>query len=244
MSAEHLAGRLAGRVALVTGASRGIGQAVAVAFAREGAELILVSRTVGGLEATDDAIRQAGGKPALLVPLDLTKLDGIDELAAALASKYSAIDVLVGNAGQLGMIGPLAQSDAKEFEKTLAINLTANYRLIRALDPLLHRSAAGRALFVTSGVAQSVMPHWNAYAISKVALEHMVALYAAETAESNIRAYCVDPGEVDTRMHAQAMPGASAADYPKPAQIVESFIQLAMANSAAPSGARVLAQVA
>jgi len=239
-----MAGRLAGRIALVTGASRGIGQAVAVAYAREGAQLILVSRTVGGLEATDDAIRKAGGLPAVLVPLDLLKLEGITELAAALGAKYGQLDILVGNAAQLGMIGPLAHSDAKEFDKTIQLNLTANYRLLQAFDPLLRRSAAGRALFVTSGVAQEIMPHWNAYAISKVALEHMVGLYAAETAETNIRAYCVDPGEVDTRMHAQAMPGANPQDYAKPEQITESFIELAMANGTVPSGKRVDVKVA
>lgn len=236
--------RLEGRIALVTGASRGIGQAVAVAYAKEGAELILLARTVGGLEETDDKIKQVSGKSALLVPCDLAKFDAIDQLAPALLQRFGRLDILLGNAGTLGVLSPIAHSDPQIFEHTLAVNLTANYRLIRALDPLLRKSEAARALFVTSGLAQSAIPYWNAYAVSKAALEHMVALYAAETAESNIRAYLVDPGEVDTKMHREALPGANPGDYPAPETIVETFIELAMAGNKTESGSRIRARAA
>jgi NAD(P)-dependent dehydrogenase (short-subunit alcohol dehydrogenase family) len=231
-------GRLSGRIALITGASRGIGAAVAAAYAREGAELILTARTVGGLEATDDAVQKISGKHALLVPFDLAKLNAIDELAAAIEQRYGRLDILLGNAGQLGMIGPLAYSDPAEFEKTLTINLTANYRLLRAFTPLLLKSTAPRALFVTSGVTQEVMPNWNAYSISKVALEHMVKLYAKEMLHTKLKAFCIDPGEVATQMHAKAMPGANPQYYAKPEEIVETFISLAESGNTLLSGAR------
>ena len=222
-----MSGRLAGRIALVTGASRGIGAAVAKAYAAEGAQLVLLARTVGGLEATDDAIQKLGAPPAVLVPCDLTKFEEIDQLGGALFQRFGHLDVLVGNAAALGALGPVAQSDPAKFESTLRLNLSANYRLIRSLDRLLRASNAGRAIFVTSGVTTEVCDNWGAYAISKVALEYMVSLYAAESAHTKVKAYTIDPGAVRTRMRAQAMPGEDPEQLPAPEAITDVFVKLA-----------------
>jgi len=233
--------RLNGRICLITGASRGIGYALAKAFAAEGAQVIALARTQKGLTKLDDEIRAAGGLPPVLVPCDLTKFAAIDELGAALFTRFGRLDVLVANAGQLGALGPVALSDADKFETTLAVNLTANYRLIRSMDPLLRASDAGRAIFVTSGVTRGLLPFWGAYAVSKVALEHMVQLYAAESASSNIKVHLIDPGAVRTDMRAQAFPGEDPATLPAPEAIAETFIEMAVADSIVPSGGRVRA---
>ncbi len=218
--------RLAGRVALITGASRGIGQAVAGRFAAEGAHVILVARTVGGLEETDDRVRAEGGQ-ATLVPLDLRDAAGIDRLAQALAERHGRLDILVGNAGQLGTLTPLPHILAKDWTEVMAVNVTANWLLLRAFDPLLRASPAGRAIFVTSGVTQSAAAYWGTYAISKAALEAMVAVYAAEVATTAVRVNLLDPGPVRTRMRAQAFPGEDPAKLPPPATIAERFVDLA-----------------
>ena len=166
--------RLKDRIALITGASRGLGAAAALAYAREGAHCVLVARTVGGLEAVDDQIKAAGGT-ATLVPLDITDGPGIDRLGAALYERFGRIDVLLGNAGLLGMLAPLGHIEPAIFEKVMAVNVTANWRLIRSMDPLLRRSDAGRAIFVTSGVTRRAVPYWGAYAASKAALEMLAA---------------------------------------------------------------------
>ena len=166
-----MSGRLEGRVALVTGASRGIGMAVARRFAAEGARLVLVARTVGGLEELDDAIRQDGGLGATLVPLDLREFDAIDRLGASLYERHGRLDVLVGNAGVLGTLSPLGHIGPNDWAEVMDINLTANWRLIRSLDPLLRRAEAGRAIFVSSGAAAAAHAYWGAYAVSKAALE-------------------------------------------------------------------------
>ena len=221
--------RLDGRIALVTGASRGIGAAVAERFAAEGANLILVARTVGGLEEVDDRVR-AHGRQATLVPLDLADGDGIDRLGGAIAERHGRIDILVGNAAELGRLGPLAHFAPNEWQPVIDVNLTANWRLIRSFDPLLRAADAGRAIFVTSGVARSAIAYWGAYGVSKAALEMLVKIYAAEVAKTSVRVNLLDPGVVRTRMRAQAFPGEDPESLPDPAVVTERFVELAMAE--------------
>lgn len=222
-------GRLAGRIALVTGASRGIGAAVARAYAKEGAELILTARTTGGLEELDDEIRGISGKTSLLVPFDLKDFDAIDRLGAALYERYGKLDVLVGNAGVLGTLSPLGHISPKEFQEVIDINLTANWRLLRSLDPLLRQSDAGRAIFVSSGAARGPRAYWGTYAITKAALEMMVGIYAQEVAQTKVRANMIDPGRTRTRMRAKAYPGEDPQSLKTPDEIVAKFIDLATA---------------
>ncbi len=219
--------RLDGRIALVTGASRGIGRAVARRFAAEGAELILVARTSGGLEEADDEIRAAGGARAMLVPLDLCQGDLLDQLGAALNERFGRLDILVGNAAMLGGLCPVGHYSPTVWEQVIATNLTANWRLVRSLDILLRASDAGRAIFVSSGVAGFVKPYWGAYAVSKAALEMMVKIYAAETARTNVRANLIDPGAVRTAMRAAAFPGEDPMTLPEPDAITDLFVELA-----------------
>jgi len=228
-------GRLAGRIALVTGASRGIGAAVAGRFAAEGAHPVLVARTQGGLEEVDDAIREAAGikddeDGATLVPLDLTDYEAIDRMGAALYERFGRLDILVGNAGILGELSPVGHIEPKDWDAVMATNLTANWRLIRSLDPLLQASDAGRAIFVTSGVARKVLPYWGGYAVSKAALEMLVKIYAAENEQSNVNANILDPAIVRTGMRAKAMPGEDPMSLPEPAAITEDFVKLAEAS--------------
>jgi NAD(P)-dependent dehydrogenase (short-subunit alcohol dehydrogenase family) len=225
-------GRLAGRIALVTGASRGIGAAVAKRFAAEGAHLVLVARTQGGLEEVDDAIREARGDDAgaTLVPLDLTDYTEIDRMGAALYERFGRLDVLVGNAGILGELSPLGHIEPKDWEAVIATNLTANWRLIRSLDPLLQISEAGRAIFVTSGVARKVFPYWGGYAVSKAALEMLVRIYAAENEQTSVSANILDPAIARTGMRAKAMPGEDPMTLPEPVAITEDFVRLAEAS--------------
>jgi len=198
--------RFAGRIALVTGASRGIGRAAAKALAAEGAHVVLVARTVGGLEEVDDEIR-AGGGAATLVPLDVRDFEALDRLGATIAERWGRLDALLGNAGVLGMLTPLAHLDPKIFAECLDVNLTANWRLIRSFDPLLRRSDAGRALFVTSGAARRPRAYWGSYATSKAALEALVLTYVAECAGTTVSANLLNPGPLRTRMRQKAMPG-------------------------------------
>lgn len=236
--------RLEGRIALITGASRGIGAAVAKAYAAEGAQLILTARTVGGLQEVADDIVKAGGLAPLVVPLDLLKSEGINQLGALIFEKFKRLDVLVANAATLGILGPLAQSEAAKFERTIALNLTANYHLIRAMDPLLRASESGAAIFVSSGVARTVMPYWGAYSISKLALEQMAQHYAAETAKTKLKVHIIDPGAVRTNMRAEAFPGEDANLLAAPEAIAETFIEMAIAGNHLPSGGRVRAVAA
>jgi NAD(P)-dependent dehydrogenase (short-subunit alcohol dehydrogenase family) len=219
--------RLAGRVALVTGASRGIGRAVAVALAAEGAHVILVARTVGGLEETDDLVRAAGGA-ATLVPHDLALHAGLDELGGRIAERFGRLDVLVGNAAVLGVLGPVHHMDPEVFERVMAVNVTANWRLIRSFDPLLRASDAGRAIFVTSGAARGPTPYWGAYAASKAALEMLALTYAGEVRRTSIRVNLVDPGVVRTRMRAEAFPGENPNTLPPPESVAPAFVELAL----------------
>lgn len=221
-------GRLAGRIALVTGASRGLGAAIATRFAAEGAQLVLVARTVGGLEETDDAVRRAGGAPATLVPLDLRSFDSIDQLGASLYERFGRLDVLVGNAGVLGELTPIAHLAPETWAEVMDVNLTANYRLIRSLDPLLRQSPAGRAIFVTSGAAEP-RAYWAAYGISKAALEALVRTYAAEIEKTHIRANLVNPGALRTGMRRKAYPGEDPETLRKPERATDIFVELAEA---------------
>lgn len=219
-------GRLAGRLALITGASRGLGAALAERFAEEGARLILVARTVGGLEEVDDRVR-AKGAEATLVPQDLTKGEAIDELGGVLAQRFGRLDVLIGNAAELSALSPIAHTDSETFEQTLAINTVTNLRLIRSLDPLLRASTSGSAIFVTSEVGAAPKAFFGAYAASKAALESLVMTYAAETAKTNLRVNLIDPGPMRTRLRAKAFPGEAKDDLAWPKDRTDRFVDLA-----------------
>lgn len=219
--------RLKERIALITGASRGLGAAAAVAYAREGAHCVLVARTVGGLEAVDDQIKAAGGT-ATLVPLDVTDGAGIDRLGAALYERFGRLDVLLGNAGLLGTLSPMGHIEPAIFEKVMAVNVTANWRLIRSMDPLLRRSDAGRVIFVTSGVTRRIIPYWGAYAASKAALEMLAGIYAAEVEHTKIRVNLYNPGATRTGMRKEAFPGENPESLPPPEAHGEGLIQLAL----------------
>jgi len=220
-------GSLAGKIALITGASRGIGAAVAERFAREGAHVVLAARTVGGLEEVDDAVRAVGGS-ATLVPVDLRDFIKIDELAAALSNRWGRLDILVGNAAEFGVFSPLGHIDPATWNEVVDLNLTSNWRLIRAMDPLLRAAAAGRAIFVTSGVARGVFPYWGPYAVSKAGLEMLVKIYAGEVAKTRVRANLIDPGIVRTRLRARAFPGEDPAALPSPQSVADAFLALAL----------------
>ena len=209
-----MTGRLENRLALITGASRGIGRAVALAMAAEGAHVILVARTVGALEEVDDEIQKIGGK-ATLVPLDLKDLDAIDRLGGMIYERWGKLDILVGNAGLLGVLTPVGHIEPKEWEQVLTINVTANYRLIRSLDPLLRRSDAGRAIFVTSGAADKCRPFWGIYSATKAALNALVKTWAHENEKTAMRINLVSPGPVAPAMLWCGHPTA-AAPLPRP----------------------------
>jgi NAD(P)-dependent dehydrogenase (short-subunit alcohol dehydrogenase family) len=223
------AGRLAGKIALITGASRGIGAAVAECFAREGAHVVLAARTVGGLEEVDDAVRATGGS-ATLVPLDLRDFIKIDELAARLFERWGRLDILVGNAAEFGVFSPLGHIDPATWAEVIELNLTANWRLIRAMDPLLRAAPAGRAIFVTAGVARGVFPYWGPYAVGKAGLEMLVKIYAGEIAKTRVRANLIDPGIVRTRLRARAFPGEDPSRLPSPEGVADAFLALALSE--------------
>lgn len=216
---------LAGKVVLVTGASRGIGYAAAVEAARRGAHVVAVARTVGGLEELDDEIQDLGSS-ATLVPLDLRDGDAIDRLGAAIFERWGALDGLVANAGQLGVLSPLPHVKPEDFDKVIAVNVTANYRLLRATDLLLRQSAAGRVVFVSSSSARSARPFWGLYAASKAAVDAMAKSYAGEVAQTKVKVNVFYPGAVRTAMRAKAMPGENPDTLPKPADIAPRLIDL------------------
>lgn len=226
MTASTQHQRLKDRIALVTGASRGIGRAVAEAYAAEGAHVLLLARKQESLEPVDDAIREAGGT-ASIIPLDLGSNKRVDALGPALYERFDKLDILLANAGVLGGLSPLAHTTDANWERAIAINVSANWRLIRTLDPLLRRSDAGRCIFVTSGAAHRTRAYWGAYSVSKAALEALALTYAAETTETNIKVNLVDPGAVATDMRAEAYPGEDPAKLKGPESLVESFVKLA-----------------
>jgi NAD(P)-dependent dehydrogenase (short-subunit alcohol dehydrogenase family) len=217
---------LLGKIALVTGASRGLGAAVAVRYASAGAHVVLAARTVGGLEEVDDMIR-AGGGTATLVPLDLRDFAKIDELAAALFNRYGRLDVLVGNAAEFGVFSPLSHIPPEIWSNVVDLNLTANWRLIRAMDPLLRAAPSGRAIFVTSAIGRASLAYWGPYLVGKVALEALVRIYAAEVANTPVRANLLDPGPLRTRLRARAFPGEDPKTLPLPDTVADLFVELA-----------------
>jgi NAD(P)-dependent dehydrogenase (short-subunit alcohol dehydrogenase family) len=200
---------------------------VAERFACEGAHLVLVARTVGGLEEVDDKIREVGGT-ATLVPFDLRDFIKIDELAAALFDRWGRLDILVGNAAEFGTFSPLGHIDPGVWTEVIELNLTANWRLVRAMDPLLRAAPAGRAIFVTSAVARGVFPYWGPYAVSKAGIEMLVKLYAGEITKTRVRANLIDPGVVRTRLRARAFPGEDPASLPSPESVADAFVSLAV----------------
>jgi NAD(P)-dependent dehydrogenase (short-subunit alcohol dehydrogenase family) len=221
---------LKGRVAVVTGASRGIGYAASLALARAGAHVVAVARTVGGLEDLDDAIKAAGGS-ATLVPVDLRDLPAIDRLGAAIHERWGKLDILLGNAGVLGPLSPLGHVDPKAFDEVMAVNVTANWRLIRSLDPLLQASDAGRALFVSSGAAHKTMAFWGPYSISKAALQALVMTYAAENQRTNVKVNLINPGRLRTRMRAEAMPGEDPLTLRTPEDLAPDILRMALPSA-------------
>lgn len=216
---------LEGRIAVVTGASRGIGYATALGLAEAGAHVVAVARTVGGLEELDDAIKAKGGA-ATLVPLDLKDFAAIDRLGAVIHERWGKLDILVGNAGLLGVITPLAHLDPKVWDEVMAVNVTANWRLIRSLDPLLRQSDSGRALFLTSGITKVYLPYWGVYSASKAALEALVRTYAVELRVSRATANLFNPGPLRTRMRAQAAPGEDPNSLRPPEAPVPDIVRM------------------
>jgi NAD(P)-dependent dehydrogenase (short-subunit alcohol dehydrogenase family) len=218
---------LSSRIALVTGASRGIGYATARALARAGAHIIAVARTQGGLEELDDDIRKEGGT-ATLVPLDMTDLDGIARLGAALNERHGKLDILIGNAGVAGTSSPLGHVDPKYWDAAIAVNVTANFQLIRCMEPLLQKSDAGRAVFLTSGVAHRASAYMGPYAVSKAAVEELARVWANETATTPIRVNLFSPGPIRTRMRAIVNPGEDPMTLDTPEQVAEFIVPLCL----------------
>jgi len=219
--------RLKDRIALITGASRGIGRAVALAFARQGAHVLLLARARTALEEIDDAIKESGGK-ATLIPLNLTDGKRVDALGPTLYERFGRLDILVGNAAILGRLSPLTHIPSEHWERVVATNLTANWRLIRTLDPLLRRSDAGRVIFVTSSAAHTAKAYWAPYSVSKAALETLAKTYANETSDSAIKVNIIDPGATATRMRAEAYPGEDQATLRTPEEVAEVFVEFAL----------------
>ena len=220
---------LAGRVALVTGATRGIGRAAAEALGLAGAQVIAVGRTQGALEELDDAIQAAGGLPATLVPMDLTAGDGIDQLGLAIYERHKRLDVLVHAAAMLGGLRPVSHIPPPLWDKVVAANLTCVFRLIRSLEPLLRASDAGRAIFLTSGRAERPKAFWGSYAATKAGVEALVRCWADEVDTSSIRAVLLDPGVMRTKMRAEAFPGEDPDTLPHPDEIGPMIVALAAA---------------
>lgn len=216
---------LVDKVVLVTGASRGIGYAAARECAARGAHVIAVARTVGGLEELDDEIQAMGGS-ATLVPVDLMDYEAIDRLGAAVFERWGHLDGLIANAGQLGTISPVPHIDPAEFEKTLAVNVTANFRLLRSFDVLLRQSEAGRVAFVSSGAANKAGPYWGLYAASKAALNALAKSYAAEMEQTTVKTNVFYPGVVRTAMRAKAVPGEDPETLRKPSLIAPNLVDL------------------
>ena len=229
--------RLDNKVILVTGASRGIGKAVALEAAKQGAELIITGRTTGALEEVDDEIHAAGGN-AVIVELDQTDFDAIPRLAAAISQRWGRLDGFVANAGQLGQLSPVPYSEADVFERTITVNLTSVFHMIKAFDPLLRASQAGRAILVTSGASEGPRPFWGPYAASKAGLEALGRSWAAESEQTNMKINLLNPGGTRTAMRAAAFPGENPDSLPTGADIAPAFIDL-LADDCPYHGARV-----
>ena len=233
-SAANTNKRFDGRIALITGGSRGIGQSLAVALACEGAHTILIARSVGGLEETDDLIQSVGGT-ATLVPMDLRDGEALAKLSGAIAERWGRLDSVTFNAGVLGRISPLTHLEPKIWEELLAVNLTANWQLLGLIDPLLKASDAGRALFVSSNAAAAPRAFWGGYTVTKTALETLALTYAEECASTNVKVNVVRPHGTRTRMRATAKPGEDPETVPAPGTIIPVFLDL-LDPKTAPSG--------
>ena len=222
-------GQLNGRVALITGASRGIGAALAKRYAAEGAQVVLTARTQAGLEEVDDAIRTAsdGAVQATLVPIDLKNGDDIDRLAAAIAERFGKLDIMVANAAILGDMSPVSHIEPADWDDVVAVNLTANWRLVRAMEALLLKSDAGRAIFLTSAVAGG-RAYWGSYAVTKTAIEALARTWSEVMDKTSLRINTVNPGGVRTAMRAKAYPGEDPATLSSPDDITDIFVELAM----------------
>jgi NAD(P)-dependent dehydrogenase (short-subunit alcohol dehydrogenase family) len=232
MSPDNALPRFDGKAALVTGASRGIGRAIATALALQGAHVIAAARTKGALEELDDEMKALGAKVSLL-RLDLQDGAQIDALGPTLYQRFGRLDIFVGNAGVLGPLTPLGHIAEKDWSETLAVNLTANWRLIRTLDPILRLSPAGRVLFLTSGAAQRCRAYWGPYSVSKAGLEALAKTYAHETQTTPVRVNLLDPGKVRTRMRAKAYPGEDEATLPPPHALAPLALSLLTEETAA-----------
>ncbi|HTZ00709.1 MAG TPA: SDR family NAD(P)-dependent oxidoreductase [Xanthobacteraceae bacterium] len=218
---------LADRIALVTGATRGIGRAVALALAREGAHVVAVGRTQGALEEIDDAV-QAAGSSATLVPLDMRDYAGIYRLAGALDERYGRLDVLVGNAGVVGERAPVDHVDPQNWDEVIAVNVTANWHLLRAANALIRRAPAGRVALITSGAATHPRAYSGAYAVSKAALNALGQTYANETSSTAVRVNLFNPGPTRTKMRAMVMPGEDPMTLPTPEDVAEKIVALCL----------------
>ena len=227
------------RVALITGASRGIGAALALELAKLGAQCVLVARTQGGLEEVDDAIRSAGGKPATLLPFDLQKAEkDIDMIGPSIVERFGRLDILVHNAGVLNKLTPVAHIEPRDWAEVMAVNLTASWRLIRSCDPPLRASDAGRAVFVTTGRVLRPRAYWGMYGASKAGMEHLVTTWAQEVEGTPLRVNLVDPEIVATKMRAAAMPGEDPATIPQPADVAPGIAALCLPSETR-HGARI-----
>jgi NAD(P)-dependent dehydrogenase (short-subunit alcohol dehydrogenase family) len=230
---------LSDRIALVTGASRGIGRAAALSLAEAGAHIVAVARTQGALEALDDELRRAGHPPATLVPMDIAEPDGFDQLGLALHQRFGRLDILVHAAAILGPMTPVFHIEPSHWDRVVAVNLTASYRLIRAMEPLLRAAAAPRAIFLTSGRAIRPKAFWGPYGVTKAGLEHLVRTWADELEQTHIRAVLLDPSVMRTRMRAEAMPGEDPAQLPDPSEIGPLIVELAQADLGLPTASVV-----
>jgi NAD(P)-dependent dehydrogenase (short-subunit alcohol dehydrogenase family) len=233
---------LSEKIALVTGASRGIGRAAALALAKAGAQVVAVARTEGGLTELDDEIRAATGQPATLVPLDIADGDALDGLGLALHQRFGRVDILVHAAGILGPMTPISHIEPKHWDRVVAVNLTATYRLIRTTEPLLRASDAGRAIFLTTGRVAQPKAFWGPYGITKAGMEHMVRTWADELEQTKVSAVLLSPGPMRTRMRAEAMPGEDPATLPDPSEIGPLIVELAQADLGLPHANVVFAQ--
>lgn len=226
---------LAGRIALVTGATRGIGRATALALAGAGAHVIATARTQGGLEELDDEIRALSGAAATLVPLDLIDGDGIDQLGLAIHQRHGRLDILVHAGAMLGGLWPVSHLDPQQWDRVVSVNLTSSYRLIRSMEPLLRQSEAGRALFLTTGAVPRPRAFWGAYAATKAGMVNLVRCWADEIEHTKVRAILVDPGAMRTKMRAEAFPGEDPETLPEPAEIGPMMVELALSQPGLPS---------
>lgn len=227
------------QVAVVTGASRGIGRAAALALAGAGAHVVAVARTQGALEELDDEIRALTGKSATLVPMDIAEGDGLDQLGLAIHERFGRLDVLVHAAALLGPLTPVFHLEPKQWDRVVAVNLTATYRLIRSFEPLLRKSERPRAIFLTSGRAIRPKAFWGPYGVTKAGVEHLVRTWADELEQTNVRAVLLDPSVMRTRMRAEAMPGEDPADLPDPSEIGPLIVELAQADLGLPTASVV-----